>query len=148
MWFWGYKIGYDYEDRYARTDTNFVSNFTSCMVAHKMDWFEKNGIRVLDFSAAECYVIMRVEDRSSTQHIYALMSPFYHKQVQNCFFDKPQDLFKQILFKLDNIDASQLLSFDCGSYMSMFVKKPVKTVKLIIPGRQSPSGLTHVYKEF
>ena len=29
---------------------------------HKLDWFEKNNIRVLDFNSCEAYTLLKVED--------------------------------------------------------------------------------------
>ena len=79
VWFWGYQIGLDYENKHSSSaDTGFISNFTDTYSLNKLDWFEKNGIRVLDFAVGQCYTIFKVEDRSNEKHIYALMSPAHH----------------------------------------------------------------------
>ena len=45
------------------------------------------------------------------------------------------------------MDPANVTSFDCGSYMTMFINKPLPKVVSIIPGRETPSGITHAFKE-
>ena len=58
-----------------------------------------------------------------------------------------KELHKNTLFRLTNVDATDVVSFDCGSYLSMFVNTPQEEAASIIPDREEASGLTHAYKE-
>ena len=57
-----------------------------------------------------------------------------------------KEVFKNTLYKFTNLDASNVLSFDCGSFLSMILNSPSEQIVSIIPDREEPSGLTHAYK--
>ena len=112
----------------------------------KIEWFENNGLKVLDFSAAEIYAMVKVENAQGDQMFYGLLHPDYHYHAKREFGNSYKVIIPRILFKLENIDASKVVSFDCGSHMTMFVFKPIGKIASIIPGRETSSGLTHAFK--
>jgi hypothetical protein len=75
------------------------------------------------------------------------LHPDYHYQAKRCFGTGYKEVVKKTLYKLDNVNASNLLSYDCGKYMTMFLNKPLEIVNSIIPGRETSSGLTHAFKD-
>ena len=52
----------------------------------------------------------------------------------------------QTLWRVDDIDASSLHSLSAGAQYVMLCNKPLEKVTTIIPGRATPSGVTHAYK--
>jgi len=64
-----------------------------------------------------------------------------------CFGVGCKEVIKKTLYKLEHVSASNLLDFSCGQYMTMFLNKPIEKVSSIIPGRETPSGLTHAFKD-
>ena len=148
LWVWGYKLAYDdyYGDGGGDAEALIPGhhcNWTPC----KVGWFETNGLRVVDFAAGEIYAICKCVDRSGADHLYAVLHPDYHYQARNCFGALAKEVLTKSVWKLEQITAGRLLSFDCGTYMTMFAYKPMENVPSIIPGRQTPSGLTHAYKD-
>ena len=123
--------------------TNHVDNNTVC----KIDWFERNGVQVLDFSVGDAFTLLRVEDKFNVEHIYGLIHPGFHGRIDACFQGFQKEMFKNTLFKLNNLDATDVVSFDCGSSMSMIVRSISDPTVSIVPNREESSGLTHAFKD-
>jgi len=51
----------------------------------KLDWFEKKGYKVLDFSAAEIYAILKVQDKQGGLSIMGLIHPDYYYNAEEYF---------------------------------------------------------------
>jgi hypothetical protein len=136
----------DYDEE-ANEDEDFITGYKDNYTPVKIEWFEKNGLKILDFAASEIYAMLRVENSQGDQMFYALLHPDYHYHAKREFGNFFKEIVPKILYKIENIDASKVISFDCGSHMTMFVFKPVEKIASIIPGRETSSGLTHAYKE-
>ena len=148
LWVWGYKYAYD--DYYGEANDEdpdlmpgFKDNWTPC----KIEWFEKHGIRVVDIAAGEIYCILKTVDRQGFRSFYGFLHPDYHYQAKRSFGAGYKEVIKKTLFKLEQINANNVVSFDCGQYMINFVNKSMEKAVTIIPGRETPSGLTHAYKD-
>ena len=148
IWIWGYKFAYD--DYYGEREEedpdlfpSFKDNWTPC----KVEWFEKNGIRVLDIAAAEYFCLLKAVDRQGSMAFYGFMHPDYHYEASRTFGTGYKVIIKKTLYRLDHISAQNVLSFDCGKYMMNFVNKPMEKAISIIPGRETSSGLTHAFKD-
>ena len=78
-----------------------------------------------------------------------LINPAYHYLVENLTEDigSKKELVSKTLWKLENLNAADLVSMDCGSYMANFCYRSVDNGQTIIPDRKTSSGLTHFYKE-
>jgi len=60
MWVWGYKFTYDdYYDEEGDGPPEMCSEYKERAAPAKMDWFEKNGFKVLDFAVGEPMVILK-----------------------------------------------------------------------------------------
>ena len=148
LWLWGSKYAYDdYYDEGQEEDPDLMPTYKDNHTPVKIEWFERRGMRVVDFAAAEYYCILKVADRQGSMNIYGFIHPDYHYQKTNSFGSGCKEMIKKTLYKLDQISASNLLAFDCGKHMTMFLNKPIEKVNSIIPGRETSSGLTHAYKD-
>merc|ERR1712176_667415 len=78
--------------------------------------------------------------------MYGVIHPDYHYQRHRCFGENHKEIIVKTLYKLESIDASKVISFDCGTYMTMFVFRSIEKVPSLIPGRETSSGITHAYK--
>ena len=147
MWVWGYKFAYD--DYYGENNdaaemcTEFKDRYSPC----KIDWFEKNGYRVLDIAVSETYVILKASDKQGSLSVMGMIHPDYWYNADEYFGNNKTKLVDKTLWTLDSVNPSLLQSFDCGDYMTMFCNKPPEKNVSIIPGRETPSGFTHFYKD-
>ena len=147
MWIWGYKFAYD--DYYAEENDNNEEDmykYKDAWTPAKMDWFEKNGYRVLDFSVGDIFFVCKVVNKTGEESVLGVMHPDYNYQKDRLFGNHKTELLKRSVYRLDNINADQLKSFSCGTYMMMFCNKLEEKCETIIPGREEPSGLTHAYR--
>ena len=87
MWAWGQKLGYALSERRRyesqETDHRFATNYMEQNSVYKLDWFEKNGSKVLDFNSGDAYTLLKVEDQNGSQHIYGLIHPEHHGQIND-----------------------------------------------------------------
>ena len=113
----------------------------------KMDWFEKNGYRILDFAVGDCFAVLKVKNKSGGYQMLGMIHPDYHYDVDSIFGSKKTKLVERTLWVLDSITAENVAAFDCGGYMTIYCNKASEKLISIIPRRTTPSGLTHFYKQ-
>ena len=90
---------------------------------------------------------MRAVDRQNIYHLYVIMMPDYHYNINEYFgHETCKEVVSKTIYKFEDFNASNLISFSCGSHMTMLVNKAVPKVISIIPDRETESGVTHAYK--
>lgn len=118
MWVWGYKFAYD--DYYGEADDedpDFIPGYKDTWTPCKIEWFSKNGIKVLDFEAGEIFAVCKTQDKNGGLAFYGLLHPDYHYQLKNTFGANAKEIVKRTLYKLETISASKNKAFSCGTYM-------------------------------
>ena len=66
MWKWGYER-FTQDERFDDQEDRFRPK--------KLTYLEKNGLRVLDFAAANYYIIIHVGDRKGQENIVGMVNP-------------------------------------------------------------------------
>ena len=80
LWIWGYKFYNRYADEYGESGVENVQIFedyknewTPCRV----DWFEKKGMKVLDFACTETFAPLLVQDANGAKSVWFMSHPNY-----------------------------------------------------------------------
>jgi len=76
FWMWGSKFAYDdYYDEGTVDDPDLIPGFKDSWTPVKVEWFERNGMRVVDFSPGQYYCVLKVADKQRALSLYGFIHP-------------------------------------------------------------------------